>query len=176
VIDAVPAAALHVAAPPAWESAAAGFSRAVEAEGRVVVHRGERIVVRLDAKGRPHVESAGPAAGPILSGGSPVQDGTMVFTLDEDETAGWTLKAENGLPTAMLYGAMIGVAAGPGLGVARTSICTVPAGIVGLERWRDEVVLIALGPFAPRDADQLTCETIAAPPPGARDGAPTQGL
>ena len=61
---------------------------------------------------------------------------------------------------------MIGVPVGDSLAVARTSICAVPSRVVGLEHWRDEVVLIALGPFMRRDEGKPSCETLAPPPPG----------
>jgi hypothetical protein len=157
--------------PPSWDQAAQAFTDAMTAEGRVVVRLGERVVVRLDAELRPHVESVGPSSGPAYSVQQSVPEGAVAFSLGADPQAGLVLKAENGLSTPLAYGALIVVGAGENIGIAPTSICTVPSHVVGLEMWRDPVLMIALGPFSPRKGEAVVCETLA-PPPGRAAPAP----
>lgn len=173
MIPALAALALAAApVPPTWEKAAEAAARNFVAEGRIVVRPGERVVVRFDADFTAHVESVGPASGAVFSTEKTVQDGAVAFSLGEDAQAGWVLKAENGLAAPVVYGALIGVGAGENIALAPTSICAVPPHVVGLEMWRAPLVLIALGPFAPRAEGQGRCETLAPPPANIRPGAP----
>jgi hypothetical protein len=150
-----------------WAQAGEAFARKMTAEGRVVLRLGERIVVRLDENNKAMVETTGPASNGVLGDGAPTPDGALAFTLGMDAKAGWVLKTENGAEQPIAYGALIAVPMGANLGLATTSTCSVPSGVVGLESWQNEVVMIALGPFAPRPEGASQCETLAKPPGGA---------
>ncbi len=164
------AAAPQVAAaqePTQWSQAGEAFARKMAAEGRIVLRLGERIVVRLDENNRASVEATGPASNGVLGDAPQTPDGSLAFTLGMDAKAGWVLKAENGAEQSIAYGALIAVPMGQSLGLATTSTCSVPSGVVGLESWQNEVVMIALGPFMPREEGASRCETLAKPPGGA---------
>lgn len=150
-----------------WQRAGDAFARKMAAEGRIVLHLGERVVLRLDENNKAFVEATGPASNGVLGDGPHTPDGALAFTLGMDAKAGWVLKAENGAEQSIAYGALIAVPMGESLGLATTSTCSVPSGVVGLESWQNEVVMIALGPFQPRDEGASKCETLAKPPGGA---------
>ncbi len=158
-----------------WAQAGEAFARKMTAEGRVVLRLGERIVVRLDQDNKAYVEATGPASGGVMAGGPSTPDGALAFTLGIDAKAGWVLKTENGAESAIAYGALIAVPIGENLGLAPTSTCSVPSGVVGLESWQNEVVMIALGPFSPRPEGASRCETLAKPPGGALPVAEAAG-
>jgi hypothetical protein len=167
------ALALAVAAEPhPWDRAAEASARNLAEEGRIVVRLGERVIVAFDEDLDPRVEAVEPSDVSIADTPRPVRDGAMAFSLIHDDAAGWVLKAENGLKTSMAYGAMIGHPIDENMGLAPSSTCSIAPRIVGIEQWRYEVVMVALGPFQTRPDGPGRCETLAPPPRNVQPSVP----
>jgi len=158
--------------PHSWDNAAAGAQRLFIGEGRVVIHRGERVVLTFDKDLQPTVESVEPFRGDVMSTARTARAGTIVFSLAPDAEAASVLKVENGLAMPVVYGAMLALPFGDSVALHPTSTCAVGAGLVAFERWRNEVVLIGLAPFEARPQGASGCGVLAAPPD---DGRPRVG-
>lgn len=165
-------AAVPAPGPHAWDNAAAGAQRLFIGEGRVVIHRGERVVLTFDKDFQPQVESVEPVLGDVMSTARTARAGTIAFSLAPDADAASVLKVENGLSTPVVYGAMLALPLGDSVALHPTSTCAVGAGVVAFERWRNEVVLIGLAPFQARPQGASGCEVLAPPPD---DGRPKVG-
>ena len=90
--------------------------------------------------------------------------GTLRFGLSARQDVGSILKIENGQDVGLEYGAfVVRYVGGQPRGPAATSVCTVPAGMVGYEHWPEPVIQVVVGGIQKSDDALPTC------PPEAGD-------
>lgn len=86
--------------------------------------------------------------------------GTLSFALQLRQDVGSVLRVENATGKGLRYTAYIRrVTQGEVTEPARTSVCTVPAGLVVFEHWQEPVVQLVAATFAEAEGDAPVCES-----------------
>ncbi|ATQ41886.1 hypothetical protein [Caulobacter mirabilis] len=130
-------------------------TRSAFVQGTLNLAIGERATLRrqpdgsyvLDHVERISVEDVAPPANggraETLNGTSP---GTVRLALNARRDVGSILKVENGTGEALQYNAFIvRIAGGKPQPPAKTSVCTIPAGLVSYEHWPEPVIQVVAG-------------------------------
>lgn len=149
----------------------AGPLRSAYLEGSLNLIAGERVVLIRGGDGgfaqsagdRVAMEDVLPPAEAKpedLRGLVTTAPGTVSFALQLRQDVGSLLRVENATGKGLKYVAYIRrVSGGEVSEPARTSVCTVPAGLVAFEHWPDPVVQVIAAGFEDAEGDAPVCES-----------------
>lgn len=162
---------LVLVSPASAQEGAARAPRSGFVQGTLNVAVGERVTLRRLENGafelvKAEVVGAEAALPPAnakpadMRGLNQAAPGTVVFTLGLRRDVGSFLKVENGLDAGFKYvGYIVRYVGGEPRGPSRTSVCTVPSGLIAFEHWNEPVIQAIAGGLTTTADEAPVCES-----------------